>query len=286
MKILNISVRFILAISLVWLSLFKPVLADEAPAFSLDDLDCANLDVRLIDVGADLITPAQVEFKKEFSASFAKDKTLAPRMAAAAKKDPWGLCHYRDANKAQIAKGRVKVVFLGDSITEGWLKAQPNPFNHQVINRGIAGQGSGQLLLRFREDVLKLRPQVVHLLVGVNDINSNMGIAMTLSNIQSMVELAQANKIKVILGSLTPTSSIWLLPKLQPQPYVLQLNTQLKAMARNHKIIWVDYYSPMANAEGGLPAELSNDGLHPNNNGYAVMNKLAERAITKALRKH
>ncbi|MGB1448401.1 MAG: SGNH/GDSL hydrolase family protein [Flavobacteriaceae bacterium] len=183
-----------------------------------------------------------------------------------------------------------RVVFMGDSITEGWLN-DPNSFfstQPHYINRGIGGQTTPQMLLRFRADVIQLQPKVVVILAGINDIAGNTGpttLEQIAGNIQSMAELAQAHHIKVVLASVLPAYSIPWRDELPAAEKVMALNQQLKAYAKANDCLYLDYFSAMVNAENGLKAALTYDGLHPNTAGYRVMQPLAEAALQQALAK-
>jgi acyl-CoA thioesterase-1 len=208
------------------------------------------------------------------------------------------LAKFRDADKAlpPPAAGERRVVFMGDSITEGWgMKATAtSPGRGEFfpgkpyINRGISGQTTPQMLLRFRQDVIDLKPAVVVLLAGTNDIAENTG-KMTLSetegNIESMSQLAWANGIRPVLCSVLPASDFQWHKGLEPAPKIRALNARIKEYAANHGFVYVDYYSAMVNSEGGLKAELSPDGVHPNKDGYEIMAPLAEAGIAEALKK-
>jgi acyl-CoA thioesterase-1 len=208
------------------------------------------------------------------------------------------LAKFREADKElpPPAAGETRVVFLGDSITEGWgLKATATSPDRgeffpdkPYINRGISGQTTPQMLLRFRQDVVELKPKVVVLLAGTNDIAENTG-KMTLaeieSNIVSMSEIARANGIRPVLCSVLPASDFHWHKGLEPAPKIRALNAWIKEYAAKSGFVFVDYYSSMANSEGGLKAELSPDGVHPNKAGYEIMAPLAEAAIAEASKK-
>jgi len=208
------------------------------------------------------------------------------------------LAKFREADKQlppPVARD-VRVVFLGDSITEGWgMKATAtSPGRGEFfpgkpyINRGISGQTTPQMLLRFRQDVVELQPKVVVLLAGTNDIAENTG-KMTLAeienNIESMSELARANGIRPVLCSVLPASEFPWRKGLEPALKIKALNAWIKEYAAKNNFVYVDYYSPMANSEGGLKPELSPDGVHPNKAGYEIMAPLAEAGIAEALKK-
>ena len=202
--------------------------------------------------------------------------------------DMWGFSRYSEANKKneKPATGEKRVVFMGNSITDGWSNARPNFFaGKPYINRGIAGQTTPQMLVRFRVDVLNLKPAIVVILAGTNDIAENMGpskLEWIENNILSMVQLAQLNGIKVVLCSVLPAFDYPWKPGLQPAEKIVMLNKLLKADAEKFGLIWVDYFSPMADERNGLKAEYSGDGVHPNEAGYSVMEPLVEKAIMEA----
>ena len=180
-----------------------------------------------------------------------------------------------------------RIVFMGNSITEGWLQIRPDFFtNKPYINRGISGQTTPQMLLRFRQDVIHLKPSVVVILAGINDIAENTGpstIQMIVDNIISMAELAQANNINVILCSVLPAYDFPWRPSLNPAEKVLDLNKQLKAYADKNKLMYVDYFTAMVDESNGLKNELGSDGIHPNATGYLIMEPLIENAIEKTI---
>lgn len=214
-------------------------------------------------------------------------------------KDWPALARYREENSKTVApdKKEKRVVFLGDSITDSW----DNPTNggffpgKPYINRGISGQTTPQMLIRFRPDVIALKPQVVVILAGTNDIAGNTG-PMTLQSIEdnlaSIAELARAHGIRVVLSSLLPVSDYEKTADGQPRNQTVRrppeqikaLNEWMKGYAAEKKLTYLDYYSAMVDDKGFLKDELSNDGLHPNVQGYEVMNPLAEKAIAAALK--
>ncbi|WOK07951.1 SGNH/GDSL hydrolase family protein [Imperialibacter roseus] len=197
---------------------------------------------------------------------------------------------YREQNAALAppAKGENRVVFMGNSITEGWSRVNPEFFEGKpYINRGISGQTTPQMLVRFRADVINLKPAVVVILAGTNDIAGNTGpstLEMIADNIYSMAELARANGIKVVLSSTLPAYDYPWKPGMEPAPKIVALNKMIKAYADKNKIVYVDYFSAMADDRDGLPKELAGDGVHPTKAGYNVMEPLAEAAIAKALK--
>jgi len=186
-------------------------------------------------------------------------------------------------------KHQNRVVFMGNSITEGWINKRPDFFyEKKYINRGISGQTTGQMLVRFRQDVIDLKPIAVVILAGINDIAQNTGpysLEATSGNIFSMCELAKQNGIKVIICSVLPASEFPWRPGLEPAQKVLQLNSVLKLYAEKSKFLYVDYFSAMVNEKMGLKKELGSDGVHPNEAGYEIMEPILEKIISKALKK-
>ena len=208
------------------------------------------------------------------------------------------LAKFRDADKLlpPPAQGETRVVFMGDSITEGWgMKGTATTPDRgeffpgkPYINRGISGQTTPQMLVRFRQDVILLKPQVVVILAGTNDIAENTGKETPEeigNNIASMSDIARANGIRVVLCSVLPASDFHWHKGLEPASKIKALNAWMKDYAAKNGIVYVDYYSSMVNDEGGLKAELSPDGVHPNKAGYALMAPLAEAGIAEALKK-
>ena len=181
--------------------------------------------------------------------------------------------------------GEKRIVFMGDSITEFWSQIHPDFFtNTSYINRGISGQTTPQMLIRFRPDVLNLHPDVVVILAGVNDIAGNTGPTTNdaiFGNIISMVELAKANAIKVILCSVLPANNFYWRPNEKAAETIIQLNQLIQSYAKKHDIPYVDYHSAMADAKNGLPKEFSEDSVHPNLKGYQTMQPLLEKAVQK-----
>ena len=181
-----------------------------------------------------------------------------------------------------------RVVFMGDSITEGWHFTGPDGSfpGKPYINRGISGQTSPQMVLRFRQDVIDLHPKVVVILAGINDIAENTGpmtLEETEDNLKSMADLAAANHIRVVLCSILPAFDFPWHPGLEPAPKVDAINIWMKAFAADKGHVYVDYHSAMKDPRDGLPATLSKDGVHPTPAGYAVMVPLVEAGIAKAL---
>lgn len=206
--------------------------------------------------------------------------------------DDYGqLARYRDANAAldPPARGENRVVFFGDSITDIWNIAESFP-GKPYINRGIGGQTTSQMLVRFRQDVINLRPKAVVILAGTNDIAGNSGPISNddlEANFASFAELARAHGIRVIFSSILPVHNYT--PKAQdffaqrPMPRILALNRWLKEYCAANNLTYLDYFSAVADDEGLLKRDLADDGLHPNKAGYALMAPLAEKAIANAL---
>lgn len=201
------------------------------------------------------------------------------------------LKHYRSDNeKIGLPKaGEKRVVFMGNSITEFWKNITPDFFSDNgYVNRGISGQTSPQMLVRFRADVVNLKPAVVVILTGVNDIAGNTGpstLEMITDNIFSMAEIAKSNKIKVILCSVLPVYDFPWKRGLEPAEKIVTLNQMIKDYARLKGCIYLDYHSAMKDERNGMKAEYAKDGVHPNEVGYKVMMPLCNEAIKKALKK-
>lgn len=185
------------------------------------------------------------------------------------------------------AEGEKRIVFMGNSITEGWGNMRPEFFNGKpYINRGISGQTTPQMLVRFRQDVIRLNPAAVVILAGINDIAGNTGpstIEMIQDNLASMSELATANGIKVILGSVLPAFDFPWRPGLEPAGKVIELNNWIKKYAEANNHVYLDYYSPLVDERNGMKKEYSHDEVHPTEAGYRVMEPLAEKAIKNSL---
>jgi lysophospholipase L1-like esterase len=204
-------------------------------------------------------------------------------------KDWPNLARYHDDNAA-IAPGTVRVVFMGDSITDNWGRKYGKFFEGKpYINRGIGGQTTPQMLIRFRADVIALKPQVVVILAGTNDIAGNTGV-MTLEaiedNLASMAELAKANNIRVVFASVMPVCDYIRTQTVQrPPEKIIALNAWIKDYAAKNNHIYLDYYSAMLDDKQMLRQEITDDGLHPNAAGYEIIAPLAEKAIAAALAK-
>jgi lysophospholipase L1-like esterase len=246
-------------------------------------------------------TPAQTPADKP-PADCEELPGVAAKLATAEKtlQDWPNIARYREANASVQAptKDEKRVVFMGDSITDGWQQPQYGGFfpGKPYIDRGISGQTTPQMLIRFRPDVIALQPKVVVILAGTNDLAGNTG-PMTLGqiedNLTSMDQLAHANKIRVVLASVLPVSNyghdregkpVDMRIKRQPEK-ILELDAWMKKYAAEHGDMYLDYFAAMVDEHGLLKAEISNDGLHPNAKGYAIMGPLAEQSIQQAFRK-
>jgi acyl-CoA thioesterase-1 len=199
------------------------------------------------------------------------------------------LSRYQAENAAlpPAAAGTRRVVFFGDSITEGWGRTGSATFfpGKGFINRGISGQTTAQMVVRFRQDVIDLKPAVVVILAGTNDIAGNTGPAtpeMIQDNLASMTQLARANGIQVVLASVLPARDYPWKPGLEPAPKIRALNAWIQEYARTSGAVYLDYYTALDNGAGGLSKQVSADGVHPNAAGYAVMQPLAEQAVKQA----
>lgn len=195
---------------------------------------------------------------------------------------------YENSNAALSASRSNRVVFMGDSITDLWMLNDSLFFiQNKYIDRGISGQTTGQMLVRFRQDVINLKPAVVVILAGINDIAENNGpsrIDDIMGNIISMCELAKSNHIKVVLCSLLPARSIFWHQGINPIPLIEALNYKIKSYSREEHLIYLDYFFAMADNRRGLPQSLAKDGVHPTTQGYKLMEPLAVKAINEALK--
>jgi lysophospholipase L1-like esterase len=193
-----------------------------------------------------------------------------------------------DNAKILDEKTPVKVVFMGNSITQGWADMRPEFFkDHGFIGRGIGGQTTPQMLLRLRQDVLDLKPEAVVILAGINDIAQNTGpitLKETLGNIQSMAELALAHGINPIICSVLPANSFPWRPEIIPTQLVIDLNSQLQRWALEKNLVYVDFYTPMVDEKLGLKSHLGYDPVHPNVAGYQVMEPILLKALNQLLK--
>lgn len=203
-------------------------------------------------------------------------------------KNDWAnLKKYDSENKELLSDPNSKrIVFMGDSITEFWKVNDSSFFDKSKINRGISGQTTSQMVLRFPQDVISLKPEAVIILAGINDIAENTGPIFNegiLENIIAMSELAKANNIKVILCSVLPANRFNWNPKILPANRGIALNKMIQSYAKTNKIIYVDYYSHMVDDENGLQKRFGEDGVHPNKEGYLLMKSIVNEAIEELL---
>jgi lysophospholipase L1-like esterase len=236
---------------------------------------------------------ASAQTASQESPDCAEAKAQAARLQARLQDWP-ALARYHEANASvkSPSKDEKRVVFMGDSITDGWKLASYFPAK-PYINRGISGQTTPQMLIRFRPDVIALKPQVVVILAGTNDLAGNTG-PMTIEaiedNLASMFELARVSGVRVVIASVLPVSDYGKTREGKPvnqttrraPDKIKALNEWIKKYAAQNELTYLDYFSSMVDEKGFLKAELSNDGLHPNDKGYVVMQPLVERAIAAA----
>ena len=207
-------------------------------------------------------------------------------LSLSAQQNDWAQ-FYRYEGKNDSLTTRPDVVFMGNSITDCWADTVPAFFaENNFVGRGISGQVSSQMLVRFQEDVINLQPKVVVICCGTNDIAQNngyMSLEHILHNIKSMCQLARANKIKPVVCSTLPAKGFKWRPEMRPANDILKLNEMIKAYAKENKIPYVDYHSALKDEENGLPRKYSKDGVHPNAQGYAVMESVILPILKKVL---
>jgi lysophospholipase L1-like esterase len=252
--------------------------------------------------GAQVLTATQSNAPNSASPDCAELPVLNERLERTNKilHDWPNLARYAEANATLAApsKFELRVVFMGDSITDAWVSPEFGGFfpGKPYVDRGISGQTTPQMLIRFRPDVIALRPKVVVILAGTNDIAGNTGpmtVEQIEANLVSMAELAKANKIRVVLASILPVSNYGhdrqgnpLDMRInRPPEKILELNAWIKKYSAANGHTYLDYFSAMVDPQGLLQQDLSEDGLHPNAKGYAVMSPLAEQAIRAAVKK-
>jgi lysophospholipase L1-like esterase len=193
------------------------------------------------------------------------------------------LGRYEAANAAVIASGkRPDVVFMGDSITEAWPLAHPDLFGDHHVNRGISGQTSPQMLVRFYADVIALKPRAVHLLCGTNDIAGNTGPTTPerfQTTVRAMTELAAANGLRVLVGAVPPADRMGWRPGFDPKPWVAELNAWLKALAAEKRFSFVDYHAALRDETDALNPDFTRDGVHPTRRGYDAMRAVLEPVL-------
>jgi hypothetical protein len=194
-------------------------------------------------------------------------------------------CRYRQENAQLPPTSPARIVFMGDSITEGWKPAAPAFFREDWLDRGISGQTTDQMVVRFRADVIDLHPAAVHIMGGTNDVAGNRGptsLAQIESNIEAMVEQARRAKIVVVIASVPPAAAFGWSPVQHVPQTIRALNQWLQAYAEREHLVYADYYAALADEQGGMRREFSEDGVHPNAAGYAVMQPIAEQALAAA----
>jgi len=199
------------------------------------------------------------------------------------------LKRYREANEqVKEENSEPTAVFMGNSITQGWYDQHPDFFKeNNYIGRGIGGQTTPQMLIRFTPDVIDLQPKVVVILAGTNDIAGNTGfssVKMITDNIKAMAQLATANNIKVVLSSILPVYDYPWRPGLEPITKIAEVNNWLKSYAEENNHVYLDYFPALANEQQGMKKEYASDGVHPTSAGYEVMEPLVKEAIEKALK--
>ena len=200
------------------------------------------------------------------------------------------LSRYQDENRSVgiPEKGKQRVVFMGDSITEEWSNLYADYFDTEgYINRGIGGQTTPQMLIRFKPDVIDLEPDIVVILAGTNDIAGNTGpsnVKMITDNIFSMAELARAHQIKVVLSSILPVFEYEWAKEIKDAPATIDsVNDELKKYVNDHGLVYLDYFSPMVDERKGLNKDYTYDGVHPNQDGYILMSSLAQKVLSRLL---
>jgi lysophospholipase L1-like esterase len=195
-------------------------------------------------------------------------------------------CRYSRENSQLPPPSPGRVVFMGDSITEAWKAAGPHLFVNDILDRGISGQTTEQMIVRFRADVIDLKPRVVHIMAGTNDIAGNTGptsLHIIQGNIKSMVEQAQLHHIKVVLASILPAVRFPWRAEIKPAATIATMNRWLRKCAECAHIVFVDYYDVLNDGSGGLNRSFSEDGVHPNAAGYTAMTPLARAALAQAM---
>ena len=250
----------------------------EAPAFTIID-----------EITKDMLANNQRVDKKVILDILATSEfqAFAEVEQARHQRDWANLCKYKAANEAWV-KQAPEVVFMGDSITENWVIADPAFFTNGRIGRGISGQTTPQMLVRFYADVIALKPKVVHIMAGTNDLAGNTGPSTLQdykNNILAMVDLATLHDIKVILAGIPPVSTFIMLDDHDPRPVVNTINSWLQELAAARRLTFVDYAVVLADEQGSMKDELTNDEVHPTQAGYAVMRPVTEQAILQALAK-
>lgn len=238
-------------------------------------------------------------------AAIAMPLTLAPGAAGAKQKPPPGtdwsswfhgwfgrdfgmIGYYADDNAALLAsKAPVNVVFMGDSITEGWIDKRPRFFTQGRVDRGISGQTTSQMLLRMMSDVVALRPRAVHIMGGTNDIAGNTGpmtARMTIDNVRAMTDIAQRQKIRVLIASVPPAASFPWAPRIETRKAIADVNRGLQQVASSTGAIFVDYHRVLDDGTGAMKSGFAYDGVHPTGTGYDAMASMIDPILARVLR--
>ena len=195
--------------------------------------------------------------------------------------------YYSEDNAALLAsKASVDLVFMGDSITEGWFEKRPGFFTRGRIDRGIGGQTTSQMVLRMMSDVVALRPRAVHIMGGTNDIAGNTGPMtpqMSEDNIRAMTDIAQRQGIRVMIASVPPAASFPWAPAVETRNAIAELNRRLRRLAGEAGAIWVDYHPALDDGSGAMKAGLASDGVHPTEAGYDAMAAVIEPVLRRVL---
>lgn len=215
---------------------------------------------------------------------------VLPGQVRESARDWSGMLVYSDANRSLLLQKNNgnRVIFFGDSITQGWDLDKSFPAAGH-INRGISGQTTAQMLVRFRQDVVALNPEVVVILAGTNDVAENLGpttLGEIESNLMSMVDIAEANGVRVVLSSILPAGQYPWRREIQPIEKIVALNNWMVGYSNGRGLVYIDYFSVMQDDKHWMKGDLSPDGVHPNAAGYTIMKSLAEPAILEALRRH
>ena len=197
--------------------------------------------------------------------------------------------YYADDNAKLLAsRAPVDVVFMGDSITEGWMDKRPAFFTLGRIDRGIGGQTTPQMVLRMMSDVVALHPRAVHIMGGTNDIAGNTGPmtpAMSENNVRAMTDIAQRHGIKVLIASVPPAGRFPWAPQIETRSAIAELNRRLERVAHETGAVWVDYYPVLDDGSGAMKPGLAVDGVHPTEAGYDAMATVIDPILAKVLRR-
>ncbi|CAN5147657.1 hypothetical protein BH09PSE1_BH09PSE1_21420 [soil metagenome] len=262
-------------------------MTEEPPVGMVDDLISTSAPTEAeMAFGRAFVTPGDLDPAIVAMVSDPEWRRSRDADAEARRATDWAqLGRYRDANAA-LAGQAVRAVFIGDSITEAWPLADPELFSGGITGRGISGQTSPQILIRMTPDAVALKPRVIHLMCGINDVAGNTGPNTQqdyINNIMAMAAVVKAGGIRLILGSLTPAAGFLWKPGLpDPRPRIRALNAWLQAFAASEGAVFADYHSVLKSPDEGLGPDLSRDGLHPMTPGYRLMRPVAEAALAAA----